>query len=493
MPFLSFKFSAEELADDKACHGVEFWEKNGGSAIAPTDGLLFQGKLGERVQNLTEARQHGITWIPDKMHSVLYAVADTFACVCCRIPWLGCSRGYNYCGLQLYAISFTRGQWLWAFNLFCFLVHQTMAYLTFTSCNGNRQPFTQERINPNCTVEAMSVPLYRLTSRWTNTTGDGYSMGTVSNGGDGVRFDLMTGWFFQLSAIFHSLWVVLGGFDRFNFLYWKQIDDAWCWWRWTEYAFSAPLMFFCLQLIVGLREVNTIALSWMLMAITMFFGLAQETWSRPARRDPDGYRGWVGDPPRTNEIMAIEEKRRSFRDRNYIRRPGGAKRYPYKQTLQNGTSAQRLNFEDYPESAPPPPLEPREIQLLRQYAMQYTYNYFYRMIPHFVGWFPYVAVWVVYFNHFGSQLSDLRREDEALFERVPDFVPYAVGGTAIFFTSFTFVQWRYQYISPDFYWKTEIIYCFLSATSKLFLGTLLYVNILAFASFDEGLNDSVDN
>jgi hypothetical protein len=32
-----------------------------------------------------------------------------------------------------------------------------------------------------------------------------------------------------------------------------------------------------------------------------------------------------------------------------------------------------------------------------------------------------------------------------------------------------------------------------SATSKLFLGTLLYVNILAFASFDEGLNDSVDN
>lgn len=52
-------------------------------------------------------------------------------------------------------------------------------------------------------------------------------------------------------------------------------------------------------------------------------------------------------------------------------------------------------------------------------------------------------------------------------------------------------QWRYQYISPDFYWKTEIAYCFLSASSKLFLGLLLYFNILVFASFDEGLNDSV--
>lgn len=45
-------------------------------------------------------------------------------------------------------------------------------------------------------------------------------------------------------------------------------------------------------------------------------------------------------------------------------------------------------------------------------------------------------------------------------------------------------------VSTD--WKTEWIYCFLSASSKIFLGTLLYVNILVFASFDEGLNDSVE-
>lgn len=62
------------------------------------------------------------------------------------------------------------------------------------------------------------------------------------------------------------------------------------------------------------------------------------------------------------------------------------------------------------------------------------------MIPHFIGWWPYTAAWVVFFNFFLAQLNDLRREDEALFERIPDFVPYAVGGTCLFFTSFTFVQ-----------------------------------------------------
>ena len=209
--------------------------------------------------------------------------------------------------------------------------------------------------------------------------------------------------------------------------------------------------FMCLQLIVGLREVNTIALSWILIAMTMFFGLAQETWSRPAPRDPDGYRGWLGDPPRTNEIMAIEEKRRTHRDRNYVQRPEGPSNYPYAGTLEDANSAQRYNYSQQQATGPPPaPLEPFEKKILRDYAMKYTYNYFYRLIPHFVGWFPYVAAWTVYFNHFLTQLNDLRKEDEALFERVPDFVPYAVGGTCIFFTSFTFVQWRYQYISPDF-------------------------------------------
>ena len=56
-------------------------------------------------------------------------------------------------------------------------------------------------------------------------------MGAVRDGNDdGVRFDLMTGWFFQLSAGAHAFPVIIGPFDRFAFLYWKQLDNAWAWW-----------------------------------------------------------------------------------------------------------------------------------------------------------------------------------------------------------------------------------------------------------------------
>ena len=70
-----------------------------------------------------------------------------------------------------------------------------------------------------------------------------------------------------------------------------------------------------------------------------------------------------------------------------------------------------------------------------------------------------------------TSLDDVRQENEDLYDRIPAFVPWAIGGTALWFTSFTFVssstfqppfsirivsqppvrqvQWRYQYIGPD--------------------------------------------
>lgn len=152
MPLVSFQFSAEALKPPDEQRGAEL----------PTESLLFQDQLGGRVEYLTNARQRGIKWLPELNHSVVNVFADTWACVCCRFPALGCSRGYNYCGLQLYSISFTRAQWLWICNLVCFVVHQTMAYLCFTACNGSR--IGMGSVNPDCTPEAMSVPLYRLTA-----------------------------------------------------------------------------------------------------------------------------------------------------------------------------------------------------------------------------------------------------------------------------------------------------------------------------------------
>ena len=50
-----------------------------------------------------------------------------------------------------------------------------------------------------------------------------------------------------------------------------------------------------------------------------------------------------------------------------------------------------------------------------------------------------------------------------------------------------------RYLSPDYYWKTEFWYAFLSLVSKLFLGLLLYQNVLRFSSFAAAMNDTPAN
>lgn len=45
------------------------------------------------------------------------------------------------------------------------------------------------------------------------------------------------------------------------------------------------------------------------------------------------------------------------------------------------------------------------------------------------------------------------------------------------FWSFTFPQIIFQFLPPGFYWGTELIYCVLSLTAKLYLGTFLLINV----------------
>ena len=51
-------------------------------------------------------------------------------------------------------------------------------------------------------------------------------------------------------------------------------------------------------------------------------------------------------------------------------------------------------------------------------------------------------------------------------------------------------RWRYLYISPDHWWRSEIWYCALSLTAKLFLGGFLYSNVLRMGSVEEALDSA---
>ena len=284
---LSFRFAAEDLVPP---------DKDAPPPLDNADvgSLLFQSREGTTVDYVTNARQHGITWYPELEYSVVNAFADTWACLpICRCPRWGCTRSERYCGglLTLYRISFTRAQWIYMLNVVCALAHWLMFYLCITACGGTT---FGTQYSPNCTAEAMEVQIFRYRSNWTSSNASGYELMFLPNELP-VRFDLIAAWFHGLSAIFHSFVLVVGPFDRFAFLYWKQLDNAFAWWRWIEYAASAPLMFFALQLLVGIRDQSTLALSWVLMSMTMLCGLATEAWSRPAEREPGSFRQSTGD------------------------------------------------------------------------------------------------------------------------------------------------------------------------------------------------------
>ena len=135
-------------------------------------------------------------------------------------------------------LTLTRAQWLWVLNLVCFIAHQTMAILCFTACYGIQE----------CTPEGMSIKTHRIISNWTNPGINGYSKEVVETSFS-FRYDILAAAFFQLSALFHGVWVILGIIEAAGVesaaniactYYYDYIDDALCYWRYARVASPAP-------------------------------------------------------------------------------------------------------------------------------------------------------------------------------------------------------------------------------------------------------------
>ena len=81
---------------------------------AEVGGLLTGGIATRRVEYLTDKSQHGIWWVPEWKHSVVYKLQDTWACFvgpCFPWPRFGCVRPVNRCGVRFWRQTFTRAQW----------------------------------------------------------------------------------------------------------------------------------------------------------------------------------------------------------------------------------------------------------------------------------------------------------------------------------------------------------------------------------------------
>ena len=113
--------------------------------------------------------------------------------------------------------------------------------------------------------EKMNAVVWRMAPKWNSTAADGYTAALVDNGRP-IRIDFLTATFFGLSALFHTVAVLCGPFDRWISLYWRQLDLGFFWWRWLEYSLSAPTMAMGICLITGLREQNALASVFMYAA-----------------------------------------------------------------------------------------------------------------------------------------------------------------------------------------------------------------------------------
>lgn len=277
----------------------------------------------------------------------------------------------------------------------------------------------------------MEVTINRVVPTWNSTGRNGYDYSLQPD--FDIRVDTLCGGFFTLSAVFHFIWVSFGSFPASIPYLWRNIDRAIVATRWIEYSFSASLMLVAICIITGTRDEHTIFGVFMLCFTTQFLGLITEMLSRPEQ---------VGVTEEGDPIYNMDKW-----------------------------------------AGDPDPVEWKDFNV--NYAAKKWRSYSYRLLPHFVGWVPYLAAWFMVLSPFLRQIFDLPEE---LRNRIPGFVVPAVTGTFMIFSLFSFVQLRYQWTAPKHYWRTELWYCLLSATAKVYLGGLLLSNVLLLASVDEALS-----
>tara|TARA_B100001540_G_scaffold163996_1_gene144993 strand:- start:1264 stop:1812 length:549 start_codon:yes stop_codon:yes gene_type:complete len=138
-------------------------------------------------------------------------------------------------------------------------------------------------------------------------------------------------------------------------------------------------MFVGIAIITAIRDANTLSALFFLSFTTMWLGFVTEMHSRPeADREK-----WIGDP----DPVASDAGWAVWRDEYF-----------------------RPKFK----------------------------NYTWRMLPHVLGFFPYITCWVLIVNNFIQQINDL---PEDLRDRIPDFVIPAVAGSIAIFSCFTFASY----------------------------------------------------
>jgi len=208
-----------------------------------------------------------------------------------------------------------------------------------------------------------------------------------------------------------------------------------------------------LAVTLGIREQNTLACCFMLLWTTQWLGFLNELYSRPViQLDRTNYSYLVGRP-------------------GFVNKPGY-------ETNQNDLY---LVSQSHWESGRP--LRDNEGKSIAASTnsdhlhAQSVSNFLRRQVPYLLGCFPFMTYVVVVVYHLEYQKWRLHEETNGDLN-IPDWVNSLLYGTILLFASFAVVMPVYQFLPPGLYWGSEVVYCILSLTAKLWLGLLILVNVI---------------
>ena len=379
---------------------------------------------------------------------------------------------FGCCGWRL-----TAAQWIWWLNFVCFVAHTVMVFVTLWMA------YWRHGRNAFRDTEHMMIPIYRIRNiptqfmldnnmsqwspGWNLTSSDPNSGLFLYDNGYPINFATLVIAFFATSAIFHFWALIAGAYEYWWFWYWRQLDDAFAYWRWAEYSISASLMAMGMAIALGIREQYALAGIFMLTWATQTYGFLTEYISTPkAYVDKQNYKYPVG----PYQLKKFAEGAAEYGVTNYYEDPNALKLIDQTEWYSDRPM--------YDIKAEPEVATRGAVSTWQGYShvrAQRTANWLRRMVPHVFGWFTMTSVWFILF----TQLEHARRDISEVSDRnIPEWVFAAIIGTSIIFMSFALVQIIFQRLAPGFYWGTEIAYCILSLTAKMYLGWFLLINVI---------------
>jgi len=177
--------------------------------------LLKAFKEDGQYAELSKGREE--TSVANTRASAYLLCCCFYNCCCCCIPsrWIGPLCGERFCckGTICCEVEFRRDRWLGLMHSLCFCWHLGWAIASLSAGAG----------------KDMEVDIFRVKPAWNNTGRNGYGFEVQKD--LEIRIDTVTGWFFLLSALSHSVWMFASLFlpGVWGWLI-SYIDDCFCWW-----------------------------------------------------------------------------------------------------------------------------------------------------------------------------------------------------------------------------------------------------------------------